>query len=278
MILPRSSKNTPRYNNSKQSEVSSSIPEYDLVKSEAVSRLRELGLSSYAARAFLAIVEGQPISATGICEKTNIPDSKIYYSLKELEEKKLIMIQHGTPSVYHVNGSKHILSGLESDIESDYKRKIESMRKVEKSLEPLMVRSIRGNASDVELAYIVKGFKNILEKMKQIALEARKEIVFMASDESLVLGMQDVLSQVKDQRDVSIKIALSDNLLESKDFKTKLRSNRSLCCNCNIIIADSEKLASAELGDPDHQYSIVTQNQGMITLSRKSYDNPSCCC
>ena len=275
MILPRSSKNTPRYN-SKQSEVSSSISEYDLVKSEAVSRLRELGLSSYAARAFLAIVEGQPISATGICEKTRIPDSKIYYALKEMEEKKLIMVQHGTPSMYRVNGSKHILSGLENDIESDYKRKIEAMRKVEKSLEPLM--SSVGNTSDVELAYIVKGFKNILEKMKEIALQARKEIVFMASDENLVLGMHDVLEQVRDERGVSVKIALADRLLESKEFKTKLRSNRSLCCDCNIIIADSEKLASAELGDLDHQYSIVTQNQGMITLSRKSYDNPSCCC
>ena len=252
--------------------------EYDSVKKDTVSKLHELGLSSYSARAFLAIVEGQPISATGICEKTSIPDSKVYYALKELEEKKLINVQHGTPSVYRISGSKHMLSGLESDIESDYKRKIESMRKVEKSLEPFLIHGNGGNTSDVELAYIVKGFKNILEKMKEIALQARKEIIFMASDQSLVLGMQDVFEELKNQKEVSVKIALANKLTESKGFKTKLKSSRSLCCDCNVIIADSEKLASAELGDPEHQYSIVTQNQGMITLSRKSYDNPSCCC
>jgi sugar-specific transcriptional regulator TrmB len=260
----------------KQSEASTSL-EYDSVKTETVSKLRELGLTSYGARAFLAIVESQPISATGICEKTRIPDSKIYYALKELEEKRLIMIQHGTPSTYRLNGSKQILSSLEGEIESEYKRKIESMRKLEKSLEPLIVRSSGGN-SDVELAYIVKGFKNVMEKMKEIVLQARKEIVFMASDERLVLGLQEVIEQAKYRHEVSVKIALADKLLESKEFKTKLRSNRSLCCDCNIVITDSEKLVSAELGDPEHQCAIVTQNQGMIILARKSYDNPSCCC
>ncbi len=261
----------------KQREASTSL-EYDSVKTETVSKLRELGLTSYGARAFLAIVESQPISATGICEKTRIPDSKIYYALKELEEKRLIMIQHGTPSTYRLNGSKQVLSSLESELESEYKRKIESMRKLEKSLEPLIVRSSGGNSPDVELAYIVKGFKNVMEKMKEIALQARKEIVFMASDERLVLGLQDVFEQVKYEHEVSVKIALADKLLESKEFKTKLRSNRSLCCDCNIVITDSEKLVSAELEDPEHQYAIVTQNQGMIILARKSYDNPSCCC
>ena len=110
--------------------------EYNSIKAEIVSKLRQLGLSSYGARAFLAVLESQPVSATTICKNTSIPDSKIYYALKELEDKKLIMVQHGTPSTYRTFSSKQILSGLESGIESEYRSKIESARKLEKSLSP----------------------------------------------------------------------------------------------------------------------------------------------
>lgn len=252
--------------------------EHSSVKEATVSELRALGLSSYGARAFLAILENQPVSATGICKTTNIPDSKIYYALKELEDKKLIMVQHSTPSTYRIFSSKQVLSGLESDIESEYKRKIESARKLEKSLEPLVARNSVANSSDIDLAYIIKGFKNTVEKMKEVALQARKEIVFMASDERLIHSLEDTLVDAKSQREVPVKIAIAEKLLESKQFKTRLRSNRSLLCECNVMIVDSERLVSSELGDSEHQYSIVTQNQSMIALMRKSYDSPSCCC
>lgn len=252
--------------------------EYDSVKAGIVSKLRELGLSSYGARAFLAILENQPVSATSICKNTNIPDSKIYYALKELEDKKLIMVQHGTPSTYRILGSKQPLSGLQSDIESEYRSKIESARNLEKSLEPLIARNSEVNSSDVELAYIVKSFKNIVGKMKEAALQARKEIVFMVADGKLAHDLEDTLEEIKNRHEVSVRIAIVQRLLESKQFKTRLRANRSLLCVCNVMIVDSEKLVSAELGDSEHEYGIVTQNQSMITLMRKSYDNPSCCC
>ena len=251
--------------------------EYDSIKAEIISKLRQLGLSSYGARAFLAVLESQPVSATTICKSTSIPDSKIYYALKELEDKKLIMVQHGTPSTYRISSSKQILSGLESDIESEYRSKIESARKLEKSLEPLVAQSSEANSSDVELAYIIKGFKNIVGKMKEVALQARKEIVFMAANAKLVNDLEEKLEEIKSQRQIPVRIAIAQKLLDSRQFKTQLRPNRSLLCECNVMIVDSEKLVSAELGDPEHEYGIVTQNQSMITLMRKSYDNPSCC-
>ena len=48
------------------------------IRNMVVSGLRELGLSSYAARSLVVILEHQPISAGGICGIEGIPDSKIY--------------------------------------------------------------------------------------------------------------------------------------------------------------------------------------------------------
>ena len=114
--------------------------------------------------------------------------------------------------------------------------------------------------------------------MKEVALQARKEIVFMAANAKLMHDLEETLEEIKNQRQVQVRIAISQKLLDSKQFKTRLKSNRSLLCECNVMIVDSEKLVSAELGDPEHEYGIVTRNQSMITLMRKSYDNPSCCC
>lgn len=250
--------------------------EYASVKTSTVSKLKELGLSSYAAKAFLGILENQPLSPTNICKSTGIPDSKIYYALKELEDKKLVMVQRGNPSIYKVSRSKQILLGLETEIESDYRAKIESAHKLEKSLEPLVEKN-RSRTSDVELAYIVMGFKNILEKMKEAILEARKELVFMSGHRALISGLEEALLEAKN-RGVLVRIAISKEMIDSAQFNMKLKQNKSLLCNCNVMIVDSEMLVTAELEDEEHQYGMVARNQSMITLMRKSYDSPGCCC
>ena len=249
-----------------------SVQEHERVKETILTKMKELGISGYAARTFPCILENQPVSATTLCKLTGIPDSKIYYALKELEEKNLIIVQHGTPSLYRALDVKQVTSNLEAQLAREYQSKVEKLRNLAKLLEPL---SVRGSGEAVELAYIIKGFRNIVEKMKDIVIEARREIVLMVTDEALLLGLSGALKEAR-VRGVDVRLAVTENLYESPALKT-MKSYRTLLCECNILIADSDRLVTASGSESRESYAIITQDNTMITMSKSYYDNPSCC-
>ncbi len=247
------------------------------IRDNAVSGLREFGLSSYAARTFVTILEHQPVSAGSICSIGGIPDSKVYYALKELEERRLVIAQHGTPSIYMVSGSSGLLHGLEQGIQEEYSRKMKILHELEGSMEMFADRKKANADASVEIAYVVKGFRGTIDKMKELVAEARKEIVLMVMDERLARNLIDSLKEARDKRGVDVKIAFGGNLRKSREFKEWRNHAKSLMCNCNLIIADSRKLITAEIGDEENQYGIVTRNQGMIAMMMKSFESPVCC-
>ncbi len=243
-----------------------------MVKEDVLSRLRGLGLSGYAAKAFLTILGNQPISAGNLCKLTGIPDSKIYYALRELEERGLIVVQRGTPSLYRTLSVSKMLTSLESQVDEEHRRRLDAVRSLQRLLEPL---AGRGAGEEFELAYIIKGFRNILEKMKDAIGEARREVLLMTTSKRLLEGLKDVLKEAR-RRDVDMKVAISEELLES-DVVKEVRPARTISCDCNILIVDSTKLVTSDNIDSEDCYALVTQDQGMIAMSGEYYENPKCC-
>ena len=236
------------------------------------SRLREFGITAYAARAFLSILENQPVSATNLCKMTGIPDSKIYYALKELEEKNLVIIQHGTPSMYGVLGIEQIVSSIQGQVDEEHQRRSTKVKELAKFLEPLHTK---GNGEDVELAYIIKGQRNMVEKMRETIDGSKKEIIVMFDDKSLLRGIADSLRKAR-TRGAAVKTALAGGALEAAPG-LRIRPDKSLCCSCNILIVDSERLITVSGDEPANFRAMVTQDDSMIYMSRQSYENPTCC-
>jgi sugar-specific transcriptional regulator TrmB len=241
-------------------------------KDMVVSKLREFGLTAYAARAFLSIVDKQPVSATNICKLTGIPDSKIYYALKELEEKNLIITQHGTPSLYRTLSVEQIASNLQNQLEDEHKRQSMKVKEFAKLLEPL---HRTGSGEDVELAFIMKGSRNIIAKMRETIDESKHEVLVMFADDSLLGGVADALRKARSRGSV-VKVALAASASESAS-KFHIRADKTLCCACNILIVDSEKLITVSGDNSTNFRAIVTQDGSMIYMSRQNYENPACC-
>lgn len=247
--------------------------EYESVRGSIVSGLKGLGFSSYAAKAFVAILENSPVSAGTLCKLTGIPDSKIYFALKELERRKLVVVQHGNPSLYKALDVDEIASNLRNVIESDHKNSISTLERLRKRMEPLAKRA--SGSVDFELAYIVKGTRNILDKMRDMILESRKEVILLASSEKLLEGLLDSMRQAQ-RKGADVGIAVNRNLLGFEGLKY-FRPLRELTCNCNILIIDSNKMITASGPASDKSYAIVTQDDTMITIGKGYYENPTCC-
>src|SRR5213596_2780609 len=159
--------------------------------------LRELGVSGPAADAFCALVRTADATASELVLKTGIPDSKIYYALDELAEKGLVEVQDGKPKVYRVVAPKEVEIRLARIVEEDYERRRASTARLRSILEPLGVATA---SPATDIAYIVKGLPNVVSRARGLISSARKEIVLLASDESLFRKLEGDLVKATKRR------------------------------------------------------------------------------
>ncbi len=245
----------------------------DRISDSIAGKLKELGISSYAARSLTTLLGTAPLSANQICKATGIPDSKIYYALEELDRARLIEIQHGTPALFKPLQLSQMTSNLVNAENDEHQRRLRLIEAFRKQAEPLA--KARSEPSAVELAYIVKGNRNITVRMLEAIEGSRREIVTIVSNEELWKGLHDALAQAKKKR-VKIRIGITPSLrdVQGLDYFGDVRTSS---CECNIMIVDSEKLVTASDVGTDNAYAIVTSDETMIRMSREYYDNPNCC-
>jgi sugar-specific transcriptional regulator TrmB len=244
----------------------------DLEESMA-TKLRELGLSSFAARALVSLLSDSPQSAGSICNATGIPDSKIYYALEELDRVKLVESQRGVPTLYKPVSIDLMISNLTRRQDEEHQRRLRFVELFRNQAEPLL--KVHAEPAEIELAYIVKGKRNIVERMVTAIEQARKELVLLIRNEQIWNGIAQRLVQAK-KRKVKISIAVAPNLSDAGVLR-QFADARTLKCDVNILISDSEKLLTASEVDNDNAYAIVTSDKAMIRMSREYFGNPNCC-
>ena len=64
----------------------------------AVNKLKQVGFSEYEAKAYIALLEENPLTAYEIAKSSGIPTSKIYEVIKRLENKQTVQSIHGDRS------------------------------------------------------------------------------------------------------------------------------------------------------------------------------------
>lgn len=249
------------------------------IRSEAESILKEIGLTTYAAQALLAISESSPVAASSICHETGIADSKIYYALREIEEKGLVTKTAGTPQLYATQGLGEVSGTLHKMIESEYEKKRARIARLEKILGTLSKSSRRPD--NLEIAYITRGFENVSRRASNLIGSAQKEIVGYVWDEQIYSAVaRDLKSALS--RLARVKLALSPSLIgrnagNNLPVIPSFSTGKILTCECNLFVIDNKKMITITKTRADTYYAIITDDPGMISLGASYYDNPTCC-
>lgn len=146
------------------------------ITEDRVARLREFGLSEYAARAYLALLDLGVSEASEISKLTKVPTSKIYHVLDQLHEKGLVEILPEFPKKYAPVAFSEFLEKVRRE-HADAVAQIERERTDLASL-----FSVVGNVEigDRGNFTVVRGRRNVLEKTS--------EIIESANDFILVVG------------------------------------------------------------------------------------------
>jgi sugar-specific transcriptional regulator TrmB len=219
------------------------------------------------------------MTAGALCKETAIPDSKIYYALDGLSRKGMLTVQKGNPNIYLPMPPREALANLKAQLTEKFSEKIKETDILADFLTPIY-DSVE-KSEELELAYIIRGQKNILNRMKALIETAHKEVIIFISHLGVFGELEDSLKKAKEKRRVNLNIAVTQEVFEKEDF-SGLGKNRMVCCTSltstdspGMLITDVKTLLT--VANWIDETAILTQDQNIVRVCRSYFDNPTWC-
>ncbi|MGC8656442.1 MAG: TrmB family transcriptional regulator [Thermoplasmata archaeon] len=131
---------------------------------EALDLLQTTGLTLYEAKTYLALIVKGYGEVSVIAATANIPRTSAYKSLESLRDKGYIYSENGRPVVYKPYSPLDVSEKI-----------IEKIKNVFQKLNDL--RNVVEEVGDLEVVYMIKGFDEVIEKIKDILNASTRKFV-----------------------------------------------------------------------------------------------------
>lgn len=240
-------------------------------REEVVATLRELGLSGYASNVLYALARMSEATAPDLVVQTAIPDSKIYYALRELVEAGLVEVQEGKPKTYRMVSAQEVGARLEQLLTSRYEQERSAVSRVASLLEPLRSGT---RSPTMDLAYIVKGEGNVLARADAMIASAKREVLLLSSDEAFVRKLEPGLARAA-LRGLRVKMAIPS---APSDEKLGRRAEvRTILCACRLLVVDGQQILTVNDTERGGTYAITSTDETLVRLGLDYWESPRCC-
>jgi sugar-specific transcriptional regulator TrmB len=186
-----------------------------LIKSELIDKIKDyFGLNIYESKVWLALLGKGVASAGEISEISNVPRSRTYDVLENLEKKGFVIIKIGKPINYIGVRPQIILDRLKNNITKESQEKMNTLSNIKtteefSNLENLYVNGISPIKRE-EISLSLTGKTNISNYLKEILKRAKKEVIICGETEyikSKIKLFKNTLKNLKESN-VSVKFSL----------------------------------------------------------------------
>jgi sugar-specific transcriptional regulator TrmB len=123
-----------------------------------VEKLRQVGLTEYEAKAYLALLNTHLNTATKVSEKSGVPRTKIYSVLETLKNKGWVRVYSGVPLLFKAVAPLKVFEKVKGDLE--------------KVLESVQT-TLKEEVNDMKEKFVIKRFDIGLEGLKQEIRKAK---------------------------------------------------------------------------------------------------------
>ncbi len=175
-----------------------------MAEKEIIEPLTKLGLTMYEARIFTALTTMKNATVREIYHKAKVPRSAVYGVLEKLQEKDMVEVAKSKPTIFRALPPAQAM------------KKLELVFYTAKKQATKMLEQIYGSVSSTaieEAVWILKGKKNIDDKINALIASAKKEVIISGSS-------KDVLKQLnilKPNKRKKIKIQIITMEEDSND-------------------------------------------------------------
>ena len=176
----------------------------DHARSAAIEQLEALGLSAYAARTFVALVSLGQGTAKEVSEVSDVPRTRVYDAVKDLQEQGLVDVRNSTPREFWAISTE--TAGRR--FEAEYRHRVSTLTEALDSL-----GTVR-RTEEQRGVWTVTGRDAVADRVVEFVQSAEDEVVYMTVEELLTEGVVTQLRTASD-RGVSIKLAGLSATVES---------------------------------------------------------------
>lgn len=142
-----------------------------------MAKLREFGLSEYAARTYLALLDLGTTEARDVAALSKVPASKIYHVLDQLHEKGLVVILPEFPRKYAPVPFGEFLEKLEEKHEAT----LRTLKKDRGTLLEMFAVVGDTTSGDRGTLTLLRGRRNVLERFDELIASVRHDLLLLAT-------------------------------------------------------------------------------------------------
>ena len=250
--------------------------------------LRRVGLTSYEAEAYIALLSRRELTAEEISRITSVPITRVYGTLEQLMLKGFARIVETRPKQFHAispDQARHdYLSYLRRKFESNVFQIDDNMKSLQRQIEPLYVASHLQVKAE-ELLEPLDSLGAMEEITRKYLQSAEEEILISTALFSWVPKIKlDLKKALKRGVKLKILMQIKENRLgreisELIDSGSAVRNTREPWHPVRGTLIDSENLIfviwaaeeSKRYWNPIVYTPNHTKNQGLIRLFRESF-------
>jgi sugar-specific transcriptional regulator TrmB len=236
--------------------------------------LNEMGLSGYESRAYLAVLQGGLSTATEISDAADIPQSRVYDILEDLEEKGFVTLQPGRPKKFGPIEPELAVNQYVEFKRNQFERKISQTRKIgEEFTTELDEENFQYRTNDeIDVFWSYKGKNYILSQFGEYCQSASEDIRMIMKGDSfrrMVNHHKEVLSRCY-EHGVDIRIIvpydeIDDVVIETAREWADIRSGPNI--EGRIYLFDSERVLVSWKSDQEDRFVAMATQSSQLQLT-----------
>ena len=253
------------------------------VDEKEVAALQRLGLTEYESKIYLVLVKMGPIKASEISFFGQVPRTKTYGAINELERKGLLRIIPGKPETYCAASPNEVLMPMMTKLNRELKDSEVVVQQLNVSFESskYVKREIPKEAGEF---WQIDGRQNLFNKLNQILSDSTRSVYYATTAAGLirVYKIQSELLEKAKKNGASVRILApisteNSGVAEQMNEIVELRQlDRPFASN--FVSVDSRELVIIE-SKPDDLHTdrgsdlaIWTTNKLLVELYDQLFD------
>jgi len=174
---------------------------------DAVAALKELGLSNYEARVFVALQRLGTGTAQEVSETSEVPRSQVYGAADDLAERGLVEVVESSPKRYRPVSLDAAREQLRTRIEREHERAFENLESV---------RNERADRTDEGDVSTLHGRHAVHERVAALVERASEQVVLIAGDADLLSEEIETALRGRAAAGVPVVVVTQDRAIEQR--------------------------------------------------------------
>lgn len=247
-----------------------------------ITALRRLGLTEYESRLYLALLRNGPIKAGQLSFFGQVPRTKTYGAIKELQRKGLVSITPGKPEIYAPSSPLEVLMPIVTRLDHDVKDSEQVVQSLAMTYESSKYVK-RDTPTQSDQFWKIDGRRSVYNKLNQLMKDASHSICYSTSAPGLIraYGVHADALEHAAKRGATVRLlspVTAENSALVNEFSEIVHFRATEEPLASFVCVDSKELVVLDCmpddvrTDQGSDVAVWTTNKLLVELSERLFD------